>query len=1216
MWPELAKAISNKLYTQGCEGGHYGEILETPTTDGLLKIAQEYEAAFGPSDLRFLLQQLVRDDYFNPGETHKRLLSLPWQDIFTTNWDTLLERTRISVSSRPYSVVRSMDSIPLAGRPRIVKLHGSFPDYFPLIFTEEDYRTYPTNFAPFVNTVQQAMMETVFCLIGFSGNDPNFLNWSGWVRDNLGDASPKIYLAGWLNLSPHKRRMLEDRNIVPIDLAHHPKAGEWPEHLRHRYATEWILHTLEQGRPYEIADWPSKKQAWKLPDIREHFQPVHELSPEYPEQEQRMGEINPEELHKHVRETLRIWIHNRKIYPDWLIIPVSVIYSLKSYTDEWEPRILQALSDFSPLDRLKALHELIWRRETLLEPISFDLESAAQETLELINCQDRIIEGINDVDIDWITVRKAWRTIGLALVTAARHHFDRRVFHQRINALSSFLEDDPNISHRIYHERCLFAIYLMDFEMLESLLKNWQVKNCDPIWIMRKASLLFEINLDDEAKQLSNIALETIREMPPDEQSFAGPSREAWALWTHIAYNQKNREYIIRDIIKIWQKLAPSKCNALLEKEAFADAIKEETQKKERIEFDLTIRKSKIIYYFGDKYNQSLNYIPQLAAHRAIRLSEMAGMPPIVDHMNVAADILKLAAYELSKTNLEMAIRLILRIEKDHTDEILTHILSRAGIAILSEKSINDLIDICNSAMDYVFFRMDDMAKNKRNLFWILKMCVIMEVISRLVLRLGTDVSESILDKALEYYQNHRFIQNGELGRPLYNLLRRSWEALPQSRRTERSFDLLSAPIAGMDSFAPDVFHEHPDPGYLLQDDFPLPRRTDNNAGQWQAILNLLAHGLQFGGQARRRAAIRIGSSAFRDRLTKDESLQIAQALWSEKYTDPNDLPGKTPFFDWVFLRLPEPKQGLAEECFRRKWLSHGDSLQKDVNNFDMIIYQVGMAMHYLRRNQDSLTIYSNEFDYIIEVLQKWSHSPVPNFQSPSKGPFWRQLDYEDVLHGLSTLITEIRIPKNIGEELYKKMQDLNETENPWLRLIPGFTKILPDKFYELVLVMKSGLSSEHKDLAVNAVQGLQFWLEITMETRSQFRKPPQELVREIGFMIAARRKVSLVQALQTAKWIFDMGSNTHRKIISNLVLQGLDYMAEELQYDREHDEDDLNEIPLRRWCSARLASSMAKRDFQDHPAISRWLKIAKQDPLPEVRYVDKTAFAHHYEKK
>jgi len=99
-----------------------------------------------------------------------------------------------------------------------------------------------------VNTVQQAMMESVVLLLGFSGDDPNFLHWSGWVRDNLRDAAPKIYLAGYLGMSRSHRQMLESvRNVIPIDLADHPKIGQWPDHLRHQLATEWILASLECG---------------------------------------------------------------------------------------------------------------------------------------------------------------------------------------------------------------------------------------------------------------------------------------------------------------------------------------------------------------------------------------------------------------------------------------------------------------------------------------------------------------------------------------------------------------------------------------------------------------------------------------------------------------------------------------------------------------------------------------------------------------------------------------------------------------------------------------------------------------------------------------------------------------------------------------------------------------------------------------------------------
>ena len=172
-----------------------------------------------------------------PGEMHRRLLRLPWRDVFTTNWDTLLERTYSDIPERSYSILRNTDEIPLAASPRIIKLHGSLDGHFPLIFTEEDYRTYPDRFAPFVNTVQQSMMESVFCLLGFSGDDPNFLHWSGWVRDNLQVSAPKIYLAGWLELSEHRRGMLEARNVIPIDLARHPQAKGWPKALRHQRAT-------------------------------------------------------------------------------------------------------------------------------------------------------------------------------------------------------------------------------------------------------------------------------------------------------------------------------------------------------------------------------------------------------------------------------------------------------------------------------------------------------------------------------------------------------------------------------------------------------------------------------------------------------------------------------------------------------------------------------------------------------------------------------------------------------------------------------------------------------------------------------------------------------------------------------------------------------------------------------------------------------------------
>ncbi|MBK3745739.1 hypothetical protein G3A39_42030 [Paraburkholderia aspalathi] len=93
----------------------------------------------------------------------------------------------------------------------MVKLHGSMPSHLPLIFTEEDFRTYPDRFAPFVNLAQQALLENELCLLGFSGEYPNFLKWAGWVRDKLGASARPIRLIGALNLAPSRRRLFETR---------------------------------------------------------------------------------------------------------------------------------------------------------------------------------------------------------------------------------------------------------------------------------------------------------------------------------------------------------------------------------------------------------------------------------------------------------------------------------------------------------------------------------------------------------------------------------------------------------------------------------------------------------------------------------------------------------------------------------------------------------------------------------------------------------------------------------------------------------------------------------------------------------------------------------------------------------------------------------------------------------------------------------------------
>jgi hypothetical protein len=238
LWNDLTNKFFDDLYPIGSLPEPQRQAQRANSIHRALELAERYEATFGRTQLDNVLMEMIPDGEHQPGDLHQMLMRLPWADILTTNYDTLLERTRESITNRSYDLVQSVADIAHSCRPRIVKVHGSFPSARPFIFTEEDFRTYPRRFAGFVNLAQQIAMENVLCLIGFSGDDPNFLEWTGWVRDHLGEHSPRIYLCGLFDHDEITRSLLQRRNVTALNLSvYFPRASYPDPALRHRLAT-------------------------------------------------------------------------------------------------------------------------------------------------------------------------------------------------------------------------------------------------------------------------------------------------------------------------------------------------------------------------------------------------------------------------------------------------------------------------------------------------------------------------------------------------------------------------------------------------------------------------------------------------------------------------------------------------------------------------------------------------------------------------------------------------------------------------------------------------------------------------------------------------------------------------------------------------------------------------------------------------------------------
>lgn len=460
-----------------------------------LRLAQEYQTLHGDNGLDKLIHRLVTDNQWEPSTLHKKLLEFPWRDVLTTNWDTLLERTKPQTPDRIYSCVRTVQDIAHCAQPRIVKLHGSLPSHKPFIFTEDDYRTYPMRFSPFVNLAQQVMLENDLCLVGFSGVDPNFLAWSGWVRDTLNISARRIRLVGVLNLSPVSRILLEKRNVTPIDLA--PLVSELCHEEKHEKALELFFEAL-------LAAKPPSPYAWNIVS-KEIIQSA----------------IAKEEDRPTRTEVARIWAKDRKNYPGWIIGP------------NHETRYLR--NGFSPIKKseesaeahLRFALERIWRHK--IAGIWLNHHDMKEAHTHFENAEKYLSKE-----------EKAELCVSISAEWRCYHRWDE--WTQWMNRLDAIGTYESGLKHT--YEAGLRALISWDDD---EVLKAATALKCDePIWMMRRAGLLTTLFRHREAAELYQAALLSIRrKLLSAPKSAWLISLEGWAALFHrVSYSALSNDII------------------------------------------------------------------------------------------------------------------------------------------------------------------------------------------------------------------------------------------------------------------------------------------------------------------------------------------------------------------------------------------------------------------------------------------------------------------------------------------------------------------------------------------------------------------------------------------------------------------------------------------------------------------------------------------------
>lgn len=122
---------------------------------------------------RKILEEFVED--VEETENHRIISRLPFSSIWTTNYDTLIEKT-LQKENKVVDVKYNNNQL-LTTKPKrdivVFKMHGDVNHPTEAILTKEQYEGYHRTHEPFINALTGELTTKTFLFIGFSFTDPN-----------------------------------------------------------------------------------------------------------------------------------------------------------------------------------------------------------------------------------------------------------------------------------------------------------------------------------------------------------------------------------------------------------------------------------------------------------------------------------------------------------------------------------------------------------------------------------------------------------------------------------------------------------------------------------------------------------------------------------------------------------------------------------------------------------------------------------------------------------------------------------------------------------------------------------------------------------------------------------------------------------------------------------------------------------------------------------
>lgn len=1140
-----------------------------------LRIAEEYRAYFGQAALNDRIRFEIDDDAWRTGDLYPSLLKLPWSEIMTTNWDTLLERAAKDVHSPYYTTVTKPSDFTWASSPRIVKLHGTIGMTDSFIAAQEDYRTYPEKFAPFVNFARQVFIENELCLLGFSGDDPNFLHWAGWVRNHLAGHARKIYLVGVLKLTAARRKHLESINIAPIDLWDAVK-HIYDCDIRHHMATELFLQAMmDEGKskvkPYE----------W-MPSNLHRTQVTHE------DHTRQFKE--PEYAATLLKEQLAALQKDRESYPGWLVCPPGLRWQVQSQLNDPFPNP-NNISALVPDDRAKLLYEIAWRHDVTFEYIAPWLAEALFQ--------------VANPDEPFVISKRQQMEIALALLKNSRwleanDEEGKQAIQEHIKSLVAILEKHaqylPDCAAELAYHQALVARDELDYVGMGALVEK--IAGEDPVWKLRQAALLMELGRFDDGERLITEAYRELRERyHHDQNSIRILSRLTWTHWLLKAATQFQTDKTVEALpatFKDWQcdpwtwieniQVKASKqqekylknknpIEPLFDQGHYRDNSNQRSFSNETSEFFLL-----------DGLTRSVG-IPLRSGSAFLNVNLLAGC---ADKLVMSGGIgVELWDYTLA-----------IRAASSESSPSIKDVFTRIGVARASKEVVDTLVDRILPAIGY-WREQRSKGTSEQQSHALSALRVLMEVLARLVVRVSTDKAKEIfrlsISVGLQQDLHHHWLFDAT-----DSLLTHSLKSIPESEQGELLADTLAFPLQsewmnGDFPRCPNPVINHPN----ARETYPgIERRIGE-------LIEAVTPSCSVSGTA---ALLRLLPLVEKEGfLARIEREKLANALWGSA-PDYQALP-KTGLFPHALLLLPAPDEKLAKAIVQQYLYEHGEDVLNDTNKElrsypfpeiqRAVMIYAGMA-NAVANQTTRLFPTQGQALGLFDRLVVWRPQIVEDGFLGGSNSARKQL-IESIGNALSYAIAPALSNEAKTVERFEQLKSFYEEVEAAFFVIPAFVYFVPVNegiAGTVEKIIRKSLQGRDAHEVSYAAIALQKWMEL-LEAASSLQL--NSLISRLIVIIESGRTVGLQQLLWVAGELFKKQRLSEEQV--TILIEAIPNAFNAADYANidPNSREAISASSIREAC-VELANTLVSQHPND-PALQDLLKESKTDALPEVRF-------------